>query len=91
MTDEAHRTQYGTLAKNMRDALPNASFIGFTGTPLFSSDEITRRVFGGYVSTYDFQRAIEESHSAALLRCERRQARHYHGWLECEASRGDRD
>ena len=66
MTDEAHRTQYGTLAKNMRDALPNASFIGFTGTPLFSSDEITRRVFGGYVSTYDFQRAIEDKATLPL-------------------------
>ena len=66
MTDEAHRTQYGTLAKNMRDALPNASFIGFTGTPLFSNDEITRRVFGGYVSTYDFQRAIEDKSTLPL-------------------------
>jgi type I restriction enzyme R subunit len=60
ITDEAHRTQYGTLAMNMRDALPNASYIGFTGTPLFTSDEITQRVFGGYISMYDFQRAIED-------------------------------
>ena len=44
----------------MRDALPKASYIGFTGTPLFSEDEITRRVFGEYVSTYDFQRAVED-------------------------------
>ena len=66
MTDEAHRTQYGTLANNMRDALPNASFIGFTGTPLFNNDEITRRVFGGYVSTYDFQRAIEDKATLPL-------------------------
>ncbi len=58
MTDEAHRTQYGTLALNMRKGLPNASFIGFTGTPLFGNDEITRQVFGGYLSTYDFQDAI---------------------------------
>ena len=43
ITDEAHRTQYGTLALNMRNALPNASYIGFTGTPLFKDDEITRR------------------------------------------------
>ena len=90
MTDEAHRTQYGTLAKNMRDALPNASFIGFTGTPLFSSDEITRRVFGGYVSTYDFQRAIEDKATLPLYYDARRQARHYHRRLECEAGRGDR-
>lgn len=66
MTDEAHRTQYGTLAMNMRDALPNASFIGFTGTPLFTSDEITQRVFGGYISTYDFQRAIEDNATLPL-------------------------
>ena len=66
MTDEAHRTQYGTLAMNMRDALPNASYIGFTGTPLFTSDEITQRVFGGYVSTYDFQRAIEDNATLPL-------------------------
>lgn len=66
ITDEAHRTQYGTLALNMRNALPNASYIGFTGTPLFSDDEITRRVFGGYVSTYDFQRAIEDKATVPL-------------------------
>ena len=66
MTDEAHRTQYGNLAKNMRDALPKASFIGFTGTPLFSDDEITRRVFGGYVSTYDFQRALDDGATLPL-------------------------
>ena len=60
ITDEAHRTQYGTLALNLRNALPNASYLGFTGTPLFSDDEITRRVFGEYVSTYDFQRAVDD-------------------------------
>ena len=60
ITDEAHRTQYGTLSLNMRNALPHASYIGFTGTPLFKDDEITRRVFGDYVSTYDFQRAVED-------------------------------
>ena len=60
ITDEAHRTQYGTLALNARDALPHSSYIGFTGTPLFSDDEITKRVFGDYISTYDFQRAVED-------------------------------
>jgi type I restriction enzyme R subunit len=60
ITDEAHRTQYGTLALNMRNALPNANFIGFTGTPLFTDDQITMQVFGDYVSTYDFQRAVED-------------------------------
>jgi len=66
ITDEAHRTQYGTLALNMRNALPNAGYIGFTGTPLFKEDEITRRVFGDYVSTYDFQRAVEDKATVPL-------------------------
>ena len=66
ITDEAHRTQYGTLALNMRNALPNASYIGFTGTPLMKDDEITRRVFGDYVSTYDFQRAVDDRATVPL-------------------------
>jgi type I restriction enzyme R subunit len=66
ITDEAHRTQYGLLSLNMRNALPNASFIGFTGTPLFTDDEITRKVFGDYVSTYDFQRAVEDNATVPL-------------------------
>jgi len=66
MTDEAHRTQYGSLALNMRLALPNASYIGFTGTPLMSGDEITKQVFGGYVSRYGFQRAVEDGATLPL-------------------------
>lgn len=66
ITDEAHRTQYGRLSLNLRNALPNASYIGFTGTPLFKDDEITRRVFGDYVSTYDFQRAVEDNATVPL-------------------------
>ncbi|MBU1613717.1 HsdR family type I site-specific deoxyribonuclease, partial [bacterium] len=66
ITDEAHRTQYGTLALNMRNALPNANFIGFTGTPLFKDDEITRQIFGDYLSTYDFQRAVEDKSTVPL-------------------------
>lgn len=66
ITDEAHRTQYGRLSLNLRNALPNASFIGFTGTPLFKDDEITRRVFGDYISTYDFQRAVEDNATVPL-------------------------
>ena len=66
ISDEAHRTQYGTLALNMRNALPNAAYIGFTGTPLFTGDEITRKVFGDYVSTYDFQRAVEDGATVPL-------------------------
>lgn len=67
MTDEAHRTQYGTLALNMRNALPNANFIGFTGTPLFKDDEITKRVFGGYISKYGFKRATEDKATVPLF------------------------
>ena len=66
ITDEAHRTQYGILALNMRNALPNAGYIGFTGTPLLSDDEITRQVFGDYVSVYGFQRAVEDEVTAPL-------------------------
>ena len=66
ITDEAHRTQYGTLSLNLRNALPSASRIGFTGTPLFSDDEITRRVFGDYISKYDFQRAVEDGATVPL-------------------------
>jgi type I restriction enzyme R subunit len=66
ITDEAHRSQYGTLSLNLRNALPNAGFIGFTGTPLFSDDEITKRVFGDYISTYDFQRAVDDGATVPL-------------------------
>jgi type I restriction enzyme R subunit len=66
LSDESHRTQGGSLAMNMRKALPNASFIGFTGTPLFKDDEITRRIFGEYVSKYDFKRSIEDGATVPL-------------------------
>lgn len=68
ISDEAHRTQYGKLAENMRSGLPNACFIGFTGTPLMDSesDQRTREVFGDYVSTYDFQRAVEDGATVPL-------------------------
>lgn len=66
ISDEAHRTQYGILALNMRNALPNASYIGFTGTPLFKDDEITRKIFGDYVSTYDFQRSVDDNATVPL-------------------------
>ena len=66
ISDEAHRTQGGTLALNLRRALPNASFIGFTGTPLFKDDELTRRIFGDYVSKYDFKRSIEDGATVPL-------------------------
>lgn len=53
ISDEAHRTQAGKLARNMQLALPNAAFLGFTGTPLFKHDQLTRRTFGNYVSRYE--------------------------------------
>jgi type I restriction enzyme, R subunit len=67
MSDEAHRTQSGKLARNMRLALPNAAFIGFTGTPLFKDDELTKRIFGGYVSRYDFKRSEEDGSTVKLV------------------------
>ena len=66
ISDEAHRTQGGTMALNMRKALPNASFLGFTGTPLFKDDELTRRIFGDYVSVYDFKRSVEDGATVPL-------------------------
>ena len=67
VSDEAHRTQAGRLAINMRMALPNATFIGFTGTPLFTRDEITKRLFGGYVSQYNFKRSEEDGATVKLV------------------------
>jgi len=67
ITDEAHRSQYATLATNMRRALPNAAFIAFTGTPLIAADvEKTRDVFGEYVSIYDFAQSIEDGATVPL-------------------------
>ena len=66
ISDEAHRTQGGSLAMNLRKSLPNASFIGFTGTPLFKDDELTKRIFGDYVSKYDFKRSIEDGATVPL-------------------------
>ena len=63
IADEAHRSQYDFIdgfARHMRDALPNASFIGFTGTPIEKADQNTRAVFGDYISVYDIQRAVED-------------------------------
>ncbi len=63
IADEAHRSQYDFIdgfARHMRDALPNASFIGFTGTPIEKTDASTRAVFGDYISVYDIQRAVQD-------------------------------
>jgi type I restriction enzyme R subunit len=67
ISDEAHRTQSGRLARNMRLALPNAAFIGFTGTPLFKQDQITKRIFGAYVSRYDFKRSEQDGATVKLV------------------------
>lgn len=69
ISDEAHRTQYGRLALNMRKGLPRAKFLGFTGTPLIDSGEkqLTREVFGDYVSIYDFQRAVADGATLPLF------------------------
>ncbi len=67
MTDEAHRSQYDQLAANMRAALPNAAFIGFTGTPLIQgADSKTREVFGDYVSIYDFSQSVKDGATVPL-------------------------
>ena len=66
LSDEAHRSQYGIFADNMMALLPTASRIGFTGTPLLSSDNITERTFGGYISVYDFKRAVEDGATVPL-------------------------
>jgi type I restriction enzyme R subunit len=67
LTDEAHRSQYDTLALNMRSALPNAMFMAFTGTPLIAGEERTKEVFGDYVSIYDFQQSIEDGATVPLF------------------------
>ena len=66
ITDESHRSQYDTLALNMRTALPNAGFIAFTGTPLIAGEERTREVFGEYVSIYDFKQSVEDGATVPL-------------------------
>lgn len=66
ITDEAHRSQYDTLAMNMRTALPHAAFLGFTGTPLMAGEEKTREVFGDYISVYDFGQSIADGATVPL-------------------------
>ena len=66
ITDEAHRSQYDTFALNMRNALPNAAFLGFTGTPLMAGEERTKEVFGDYISVYNFQQSIDDGNTVPL-------------------------
>ncbi|MGB2902273.1 MAG: hypothetical protein WBJ68_00020 [Candidatus Dechloromonas phosphoritropha] len=67
LTDEAHGSQYDTLALNMRAALPKAMFLAFTGTPLIAGEERTKELFGDYVSIYDFQQSIEDGATVPLF------------------------
>jgi type I restriction enzyme R subunit len=70
IADEAHRSQYDFMdgfAKHMRDALPNASFIGFTGTPIESTDKNTQAVFGDYIDVYDIQQAVEDGATVRIF------------------------
>ena len=80
VADEAHRSQYGFaealdaegrltsgLAKHMRDALPNATYLGFTGTPIESTDKSTRAVFGEYIDVYDLTRAVEDGATVRIF------------------------
>ena len=66
VTDEAHRSQYDIFAVNVRNALPRAAFIGFTGTPLMAGEEKTREVFGNYVSVYNFRQSVEDRATVPL-------------------------
>lgn len=75
IADEAHRSQYDFIdgfSRHMHDALPNASFIGFTATPLEVGDRSTPRVFGDYIDVYDIQRAVDDGATVRI---------YYEGWL----------
>jgi len=67
LRDEAHRSQYDTLALNMRATLPKAQFLAFTGTPLIAGEVRTKDVFGDYVSIYDFQQSVEDGATVPLF------------------------
>ncbi|MCE7892126.1 MAG: type I restriction endonuclease subunit R [Sorangiineae bacterium PRO1] len=67
LTDEAHRTQYGSLAANMRKALPNAAFFGFTGTPIDKKDRSTLETFGPYIDTYTIEQAVADGATVPIF------------------------
>ena len=70
IADEAHRSQYDFIdgfARHIRDALPNATFIGFTGTPIELTEKNTKNVFGNYISIYDIQRAVDDGATVKIL------------------------
>ena len=83
IADEAHRSQYDFIdgyARHMRDALPNASFIGFTGTPIEFADASTRAVFGDHISVYDVQRAVEDGATVPIYYESRLAKLHIERW-----------
>lgn len=67
LTDEAHRTQYGSLAANMRKALPNATFLGFTGTPIDKKDRSTLQTFGPYIDTYTIEQSVKDGATVPIF------------------------
>jgi type I restriction enzyme R subunit len=67
LTDEAHRTQYGSLAANMRKALPNAAFFGFTGTPIDKKDRSTLQTFGPYIDTYTIEQSVKDGATVPIF------------------------
>lgn len=67
LTDEAHRSQYSTTARNMRTALPNAAFIGFTGTPIDKDDKSTARTFGAYIDKYGIKEAVDDGATIPIV------------------------
>ena len=67
MVDEAHRSQYRSLAANMRQALPNACFLGFTGTPIDKKDRSTLRTFGRYIDTYTIEQAVQDKATVPIF------------------------
>lgn len=67
LTDEAHRSQYKGMARNMREGLPNAAFIGFTGTPIDKEDRSTPRTFGSYIDKYGIQHAVDDETTVRIV------------------------
>ena len=67
MADEAHRSQYRGTAENMRDALPNAVFIGFTGTPIDKTDVSTQRTFGSYIDKYGIKESVDDGATVKIV------------------------
>lgn len=82
-TDEAHRSQYSNLSMNMRTALPNAAFIGFTGTPIEKDDKSTYRTFGQLIDSYTISQAVQDGNTVAIVYEGRRQDLHIiQDWLD---------